>query len=453
MSEKPKEKKAKQEKDDEKPPMVSVGIVSAERLDFWLNGAYQAKGETICGPQTVELEAGSLLWRGQQYQELCFTPVTNIPDAPPSGPNSPTPQLLNSFTLENVTIGQGFHWEQQQAQTFLGTLRLVVEAGKVLAINELPVEQYLESVIASEMSATSSPELLKAHAVISRSWVLSQKQRRDKETQGKEQGSKDAGGSFFSFVKKEDELLRWYDNGEHTLFDVCADDHCQRYQGITKSEKSDAVRATRGQVLTFDGQLCDTRFSKCCGGHTEEYQYCWDDTPKPYLQSVDDPFCNTNDERVLREVLNDYDQQTIPSFYRWKVEYTQAELSELVARKTHLDLGDITDIIPLDRGKSGRIWRLQLVGTKRSFIIGKELEIRRTLSETHLLSSAFDVEKTFTETTDDNGNAIKFVLNGRGWGHGVGLCQIGAAVMAEKGYSYKDILLHYYKGAEITTIY
>ncbi|MBP5338803.1 MAG: DUF4922 domain-containing protein [Prevotella sp.] len=422
------------------PPTVTVGIVSAERLEFWLNGAYQAKGETICGPQTVELSQGGLLWRGQQYQELRFIPLTPVPE----DLQSPRP----SFTLSDVTIGVGFHWEQHQQQTFLGALRLVVEAGKIVAINELPVEDYLESVIASEMSATSSIELLKAHAVISRSWLLYQKEQRRKDLSGKEKG-----GAFFSFVKKDDEQLRWYDREDHSLFDVCADDHCQRYQGVTThpSLPQEAVRATKGQVLAYDGQLCDARFSKCCGGRTEEFQYCWEDTPKPYLQSIDCPYCNTSDEQVLHQVLNDYDQATIPTFYQWKVEYTQQELTDIVARKTRLDLGDILDLRPLSRGRSGRIWRLQLVGSKRTFTIGKELEIRRALSESHLLSSAFDVEKVMPASGSND--PVRFILHGRGWGHGVGLCQIGAAVMAEQGYSYRDILLHYYPGAEIATIY
>ena len=400
-------------------PQVTVGIVSAQKIEFCLNGNYTAKGETITGLQTVELAEGGLLWRGQNYRELRFQPQGD--DV--------------SFTLRDVTIGVGFHWERQEHQTFRGTLRLVVEADKVLAINELPVEQYLESVISSEMSATSSPELLKAHAVISRSWLLYQMKKREESVKSKEERG------FFSFVKKEDELLRWYDREDHTLFDVCADDHCQRYQGITRASSpavAEAIKATRGQVLTYDNELCDARFSKCCGGQTEEFQYCWENIKKPYLVSVSDPFCHTNDSRILSQVLNDYDQET-PDFYEWRVEYTQEELSELVNRKTKLDLGDIIDIIPLDRGKSGRIWRLQLVGTKRSFIIGKELEIRRALSETHLYSSAFKVKKC-------DG---KFIIKGRGWGHGVGLCQIGAAVMGEKGYDYDDILLYYYRGAEI----
>lgn len=412
----------RQEHSDRKEPNVTVGILSGRHIRFSMNAPYSAKGETIVGEQEVELSEGGILWHGQQYRELLFTP-----------------QNINaSFSLYDVTIGVNFHWERQETQEFRGALRLVVDADEIVAINELPVEQYLESVISSEMSATASVELLKAHAVISRSWLLFQKRKRE------ESGEKRTNG-FFSFVRKEDEMIRWYGREDHTLFDVCADDHCQRYQGITRATSkavSEAVRATRGQVLMFEDELCDARFSKCCGGKTEEYQYCWEDTPKPYLSSVDDPFCNTKDARILHEILNDYDQET-PDFYQWRVEYSQEELSELINRKLKMDFGDITDLIPLERGKSGRIWKLKIVGTKRSFIIGKELEIRRALSESHLYSSAFDVEK--------NGN--RFVLNGKGWGHGVGLCQIGAAVMGDKGYRYDEILLYYYRGAEISKIY
>jgi len=401
-------------------PVVTVGIVSGQKIDFCLNVPYTAKGEQQEGEQTVELVDGAILWRGQQYRELHFVP--NTPQA--------------TFSLKDVTIGVNFHWERKETQTFVGTLHLVVDADHIVAINELPVERYLESVISSEMSATSSPELLKAHAVISRSWLLTQMQKRQQSTEQT---------GFFSFVKKDDELIRWYGREDHTLFDVCADDHCQRYQGVTRQTSpavSEAIRATRGQVLKYDGEICDARFSKCCGGRTEEFQYCWEDTQKPYLQSFDDPFCNTSDERILHQVLNDYDQET-PDFYRWTVEYSQEELSELVNRKLKLDLGTIEDLIPLERGLSGRICRLQLVGTKRTFTIGKELEIRRTLSETHLLSSAFMVEK----------HPGRFILHGKGWGHGVGLCQIGAAVMGEQGYSYEEILLFYYRGADISKAY
>ena len=405
-----------------KEPIVTVGIVSGQKIRFALNKRYTAKGETIEGEQEVELSEGGIRWHGQQYRELLFTPQ-NVEQA--------------SFSLYDVTIGVNFHWERQETQVFRGALRLVVDADKIVAINELSVEQYLESVISSEMKATSSPELLKAHAVISRSWLLSQKQRREESGQKRE--------GYFSFVRKEDELIRWYDREDHQLFDVCADDHCQRYQGITRATSNtvvEAVKATRGQGLVYGNELCDARFSKCCGGRTEEFQYCWEDAPKPYLISVEDPFCNTHDAKVLRQVLNDYDQET-PNFYRWKVEYTQKELTELINAKLKQDLGDIVDLVPLERGKSGRIWKLQIVGTKRSFTIGKELEIRRALSESHLFSSAFDVEK----------QGDLFILRGKGWGHGVGLCQIGAAVMGEQGYSYDEILLYYYRGAEIKRLY
>ena len=405
----------------QKEPNVTVGIVSAEKISFVLNKPYTAKGEVLTGHQTVEFFEGGILWRGNQYRELTFTPQED--DA--------------SFSLHDVTIGVHFHWERKETQEFCGTLRLVVEADKIVAINELPVERYLTSVISSEMSATASLEFLKAHAVISRSWLLAQMIKRQQQEKG--------GASFFSFIKKDDEMIRWYDRDDHTIFDVCADDHCQRYQGITKQSSpavEQAIQATRGQILAYEDEICDTRFSKCCGGQTEEFQYCWEDTPKPYLLSFHDPYCNTSDKHILSQVLNDFDQDT-PDFYRWTVEYTQEQLSELVNRKLKDDFGTITDLIPLERGKSGRIWKLKIVGTKKTFTIGKELEIRRALSETHLYSSAFEVEK--------QGN--RFILHGSGWGHGVGLCQIGAAVMGEQGKSYNEILLFYYKGADIQKLY
>ena len=405
----------------QKEPNVTVGIVSAEKISFVLNKPYTAKGEMLTGLQTVEFFEGGILWRGNQYRELTFTPQED--DA--------------SFSLHDVTIGVNFHWERKETQEFCGTLRLVVEADKIVAINELPVERYLTSVISSEMSATASLEFLKAHAVISRSWLLAQMTKRQRQEKG--------GASFFSFIKKDDEMIRWYDRDDHTIFDVCADDHCQRYQGITKQSSpavEQAIQATRGQILAYEDEICDTRFSKCCGGQTEEFQYCWEDTPKPYLLSFHDPYCNTNDKHILSQVLNDFDQET-PDFYRWTVEYSQEQLSELVNRKLKDDFGTITDLIPLERGKSGRIWKLKIVGTKKSFTIGKELEIRRALSETHLYSSAFDVEK----------QGDRFILHGSGWGHGVGLCQIGAAVMGEQGKTYDEILLFYYRNATIKPLY
>ena len=404
-----------------KEPNVTVGIVSGEKISFSLNKPYIAKGEVITGDQVVEFSEGGILWRGTQYRNLTFTPQAE--DA--------------SFSLNDVTIGVNFHWERKETQTFEGTLRIVVEADKIVAINELPVEKYLTSVISSEMSSTSSLEFLKAHAVISRSWLLAQMEKRRQHESG--------GDNFFSFTKGDNEFIRWYDREDHTIFDVCADDHCQRYQGITRANNThveEAISQTRGQVLMYEDEICDARFSKCCGGVTEEFQYCWEDTPKPYLVSFQDPYCNTNDKHILSQVLNDFDQET-PDFYRWEVSYTQTEISELINRKLKIDFGDITDLIPIERGKSGRIWKLKIVGTKKTLTIGKELEIRRALSESHLYSSAFDVEK------EDN----KFILKGKGWGHGVGLCQIGAAVMGEQGHPYNDILLFYYRGAKIKRLY
>lgn len=414
-------------------PTVAVGIVSARRITFSLNKPYIAKGEALEGVQVVEYVEGSIHWNGEQYRELRFTPQSREA----------------SFSIDDVTIGVNFHWERKQRQTFQGSLLFVVEADQICAINELPVEQYLVSVISSEMKATSSMEFLKAHAVISRSWLLAQMEHRRQHTET---------GGFFSFVKKDDELIRWYDRDDHTIFDVCADDHCQRYQGITmalNTHVADAVRQTRGQVLTFDEEICDARFSKCCGGRTEEYQYCWENVRKPYLVSVEDapkpgatPFCDTHDQRILRQVLNDYDCETT-DFYEWTVCYTQEELSQLIAEKLKMDFGQIVSLEPVERGRSGRISRLKIVGTKRQFTIGKELEIRRALSKTHLLSSCFEVK---TEKIV-KGVPQRFTLHGRGWGHGVGLCQIGAAVMGEQGYSYDHILLHYYRGAQINKLY
>ena len=409
-------------------PDVKVGIVSATELHFSLNSPYTAKGEEIEGEQVVSFSEGSILWRGVQYRELMFVPKSN--DA--------------SFTLQNVIIGVNFHWERKQTQTFLGALRLVVEEDKICAINELPVEKYLESVISSEMSATSSLELLKAHSVISRSWLLAQMERRTQ--------LKDKAGDFFSFIKKDDMLIRWYDREDHTIFDVCADDHCQRYQGITNAlnpHVKEAVKATRGQVLTYDGEICDARFSKCCGGVTEEYRYCWENIDKPYLKSVQDPYCNTQDKKILSEVLNDYDQETV-DFYDWMINYTQEELSALVSEKLKIDFGRIMTLEAVERGKSGRISMLKIVGENKTFTIGKELEIRKALSKTHLYSSAFTV---LTKGADGDGYPQRFILNGKGWGHGVGLCQIGAAVMGARGIAYNDILKHYYTDATVEKAY
>lgn len=410
-------------------PLVSVGIVGAESITFTLNG-YGEDGSS----RTATIHNGLIQYDGKAHTRLCFKPQS--PD--------------DSFSLMDVVIGVNFHWQRLETQTFRGSLRLLADGGKIWAINDLPVEDYLESVISSEMSAQSSLPLLMAHAVISRSWLMSQI---DGNTAPNTQAS------------HGDAFIRWYDHTDHTLFDVCADDHCQRYQGITKETSpnvAEAIRRTRGELLTYGDEICDARFSKCCGGAMEEFQYCWDDTPKPYLKGVGDTpeetipdltveenarqwilsspksFCNTTDKRILSQVLNDYDQETT-DFYRWRVSYTQEELSKLVEKKLGAGLGTITDMRPLKRGTSGRICELRITGTKKTIVVGKELEIRRALSESHLYSSAFVVEK----------QGDTFTLIGAGWGHGVGLCQIGAAVMGDKGYAYDEILRHYYPGAEI----
>lgn len=410
-------------------PLVSVGIVGAESITFTLNG-YGEDGSS----RTATIHNGLIQYDGKAHTRLCFKPQS--PD--------------DSFSLMDVVIGVNFHWQRLETQTFRGSLRLLADGGKIWAINDLPVEDYLESVISSEMSAQSSLPLLMAHAVISRSWLMSQI---DGNTAPNTQAS------------HGDAFIRWYDHTDHTLFDVCADDHCQRYQGITKETSpnvAEAIRRTRGELLTYGDEICDARFSKCCGGAMEEFQYCWDDTPKPYLKGIGDTpeatipdltveenarqwilsspksFCNTTDKRILSQVLNDYDQETT-DFYRWRVSYTQEELSKLVEKKLGAGLGTITDMRPLKRGTSGRICELRITGTKKTIVVGKELEIRRALSESHLYSSAFVVEK--------QGDTVTLI--GAGWGHGVGLCQIGAAVMGDKGYAYDEILRHYYPGAEI----
>ena len=606
-----------------KEPTIDVGIMQGEEIRFEASPLpLQRRGDsdntdksrltlppgTYCATIRKDTETGNnhIVIRGESKEYILKDSVMFESPLLGRGKGEAT------FSLHGVTIGKEFHWQQQETQTFQGSLILRIIDGELHAINRIAIEDYLTSVIASEMSGTSSVELLKAHAVISRSWLLAQikaapstppegeltgiadnattlldryqtvhpdiyrllkdKAKSNKQIpteaerclwemlRAKQLGKKFRrqhiiGDFIVDFVcldsqliievdgkyhnteeqKKADELrssilnklgyrilrftneeiistpdivvnkiksaiinsprkgelrepistmpasspsggvegatIRWYDREAHTHFDVCADDHCQRYQGVSRKvtpQVHEAIRATRGMVLSYEGEVCDARFSKCCGGKSELYESCWDDTPHPYLSVVDDPFCNTDDPKILSEVLNHYDQST--DFYRWTVEYTQKELSELVRRKGGFDYGLITDLIPIERGPSGRIVRLQIVGTKATRIIGKELEIRRTLSETHLYSSAFEVEKkgslphpppeegatesTTTKSPPSGGvEGATFILHGSGWGHGVGLCQIGAAVMGAKGHGYKEILRHYYPKAELTEWY
>ena len=426
-------------------PLLSVGIMSAPELTFEIlsDGA---------GVRKAVYREGKIEYDGALYDELHFGEQTL--SSMFAGPD---------FVLHDVVIGVGFHWERHESQTFAGALRIVVSGDKLLAINVIGVEDYLLSVISSEMKSTASVEFLKAHAVISRSWVMSMIASRrapagrlcpdwvrdmptlashlDSLLSSAESGTKE---SAVSGQKPEYSVLKWYDRTDHREFDVCADDHCQRYQGLTRAVGKtvrEAVDATWGEVLTFGGEICDARFSKCCGGMTEKFSTCWEDRDYPYLQPVADPFCCTSDKAVLSQVLNDYDLET-EDFYRWTVRYGRQELSSLVAARSGHDLGTIVDMVPEHRGPSGRIDRLRIVGTKASLTVGKELEIRRILSESHLKSSAFDVD------FEEDG----IVLSGRGWGHGVGLCQIGAAVMASEGYDYRHILAHYYPGSGISRI-
>lgn len=431
-------------------PMVNVGIMTQKSILFVLNGSYieTETGEELQGEQRAIWTNGKILFNGKLYEDLFF---------------EPTDKKSCSFDLKAVTIGVDFHWQRREDQRFRGALNLAVTEEGIVAINQIDAEEYLTSVISSEMSANASKQLLKAHAVISRSWLLAQIEKNQQLAKGEK--------PYTSCQQDEEQLIRWYDREDHVLFDVCADDHCQRYQGITRETNpvvKDAIQETRGEVLLYDGVICDARFSKCCGGVTERFENCWEPIDHPYLAVLRDApekehpdltneeeaqkwirtapsaFCHTTDKAILSQVLNNYDQETT-DFYRWQVIYTQEELAELIHRKSGIDFGQILDLVPLERGGSGRIVRLKIIGSQRSLIIGKELEIRRTLSESHLYSSAFVVDKELSA----NGVPTCFILTGAGWGHGVGLCQIGAAVMGAKGYTYDAILTHYFPGATI----
>ena len=427
-------------------PKIRVGVLAAKEIRFCLNDSYTDGRSSFEGEMSISAVQGRLSWNGVLIDSLTLKP--NDHGA--------------TFTLHDVTIGIGFHWERKEEQTFPGQLKFIIEDGLVRAINILPVEEYLTSVISSEMKPTASREFLRAHAVISRSWVLAQL----RSPYHKADTAKPITNDHIL-----NRIIKWYDHDQHTLFDVCADDHCQRYQGRTRiisAAAQAAVKDTFGQTLVSEGHLCDARFSKCCGGITEEFETCWQDEHKPYLVALRDSsinegalpdltveenarqwilsepksFCNSADGNILSESLNGYDLET-PDFYRWTVEYTTAQISDIFRRKSGLDIGDIVDLRPIKRGPSGRIYELEIQGTKSTVTIGKELEIRRTLSESHLFSSAFVIEKT------QDG----FILKGAGWGHGVGLCQIGAAVMAAKGYTYREILQHYYPHTALGRFY
>lgn len=427
---------------------IDIGILLAHEVDFRLVGNFLLNGKYLLADEEYKAVAkdGRIIFQGDACERLHFVPQS----------------AECRIVLHKVLIGVDFHWERYQEQMFEGELVLFSEDDKVRVVNSLPVEDYLKSVISSEMAATSSLEFLKAHTVISRSWLYAQLARRNKE--GDAQLCRECGC----------ETVRWYARENHTLFDLCADDHCQRYQGLSHERNmrvEEAVKSTSGQVLVYGGEVCDARFSKCCGGMTERFSACWEDKDFDYLQAfrdnkdkddfVDltieenvrrwiedapDSFCNTGDKEVLGQVLNGYDCET-NDFYRWTVKYTQQELSDIVSQRSGVDFGTIEELVPVERAASGRLVRLRIVGDKASRIVGKELEIRRWLSPSHLYSSAFVVDKC----VDSDGNRC-FLLKGAGWGHGVGLCQIGAAMMGERGYDYHAILQHYYPGAVIDDI-
>ncbi len=440
-------------------PKLKIGIMEETEIHFSLNGNYvlDKDGFKYSGRQAIQVSEDQLLLNGKPMggNELCFEPADSETDA---------------FMLYDVTIGIHFHWERKEDQLFKGALKFLMVDGKLHAINVLSLEDYLISVISSEMSATSSMELLKAHAITSRSWLIAQVVKGKEIRQSRE--------NYQTIFETEEAYIRWWDREDHTLFDVCADDHCQRYQGITRQTSplvEHAVNETSGLVLIVNGQVCDARFSKSCGGVTETFEKVWEPVVHPYLQAIcdakrggsgldhaltaeekaqrwirtsPDAFCNTTDHKVLSQVLNDYDQETT-DFYRWKVTYSQKELSELIESKTGVAFGEILDLIPIERGYSGRIIKLEIVGTLKRRVYGKELEIRKILSNTHLYSSAFVVDKS--ELTNEIPG--KFVLTGAGWGHGVGLCQIGAAMMGAEGYSHEAILKHYFVGSELVKAY
>jgi stage II sporulation protein D len=445
-----------------KEPDISVCIMHCDTIRFELHGDFLLNEEEIkfSGKYTVKYADDKIILSdGKERRELTDGDTFN-----------PTDFEAESFLLREVIIGIQFHWQKKENQRFKGSLKFLIENGQLAAINVVPVEAYLTSVISSEMSATSSSELLKAHSIMSRSWVLAQIEK-GRQLQNTNQ-------RYESTFKSDDELIKWYDREDHALYDVCADDHCQRYQGITKlyaHNAQDAVEATRGLVLMYNGKICDARFSKSCGGVSEAFENVWEPVHHPYLQSIVDykfepedyelnlkkedtahkwiiekppAFCNTDDQKILKQVLLDFDQNTT-DFYRWTVEYTQEEISQLIFKKSGIDFGNIIDLIPVERGYSGRLIKLKIVGTNKTLTIGKELEIRRTLSESHLYSSAFVVEKGPIK----NDLPTSFMLKGAGWGHGAGLCQIGAAVMGEMGYIFDEILLHYFKGAGIKKHY
>lgn len=446
----------------DREPYVSVGILTSKTIRFELYGEFSVYGfnKTFSGRFTAEAKANKIILTGDNDKLEVLNEIIFEPGEPVS----------ESFLIRDVVIGVKFHWERKEKQRFTHTLKIISNNGAITAINIIPIERYLTSVISSEMSAKCSLEMLKATAVVSRSWMLAQME--------KSRSLKEKDKKYNSTYSSDTEFIKWYDREDHLLFDVCADDHCQRYQGVTKVTTAAARRAvdeTAGIVLLSDNKILDARFSKACGGISESFENVWEPVKHKSLTSIFDykfeaddyktdfsneenavkwikgnppAFCNTNDEKILNQILLDYDQET-KDFYRWKVEYTQQELSTLLKEKTGIDFGNIIDLVPVERGLSSRLIKLKIIGTNRTLTIGKELEIRRILSKTHLYSSAIVVEKYDIKDNIPG----RFEIFGAGWGHGVGLCQIGAAVMAEQGYQFDEIVIHYFKGAVLKKIY
>ncbi len=441
-------------------PNIEVGILKAKKPEFRLAGKFEVSGqiENFFGNCSAEVIDNKIIVKNEGK-------VYSFPDGLTFIPCNITSDY---FELKDVVIGIDFHWEQKEVQKFQGALKLFADKGKIRVVNIIPIENYLYSVISSEMNAESSPELLKAHAIISRSWLMAQINREGTEKKKSDNEIKDS---------SDEEYIRWFDKEDHEKFHVCADDHCQRYQGISRATNFhviEAVNETRGRVLTYNNRICDARYSKCCGGKTESFENCWEEVNYPYLTSImdnsdekgysedlrkeeaarnfiNDPpeaFCDTKDDAILQQVLNDYDRST-KDYFRWEVHYSQRDISDIILKRSGIDFGRIKDLQALERGHSGRLIRMKITGEKKSLVIGKELLIRKWLSNSHLYSSAFFIEKE----GETDGYPEKFILKGAGWGHGVGLCQIGAAVMSEKGYGYEEILKHYYKNATISRLY
>ncbi|MCG3157785.1 MAG: hypothetical protein DKINENOH_04421 [bacterium] len=439
-------------------PRLKVGVLDhRQQVRGTFNGGFALPDGRQChGAFTAVVANGAVVLKNGRGETWLSAPAIHCRSV-----------AAATFTLQEVVIGIAFHWERKEDQTFAGDLLLLArEEGTLAAINAIAVEDYLASVISSEMSATAPVELLRSHAITSRSWLVAMLEREQREQR--------RGRPSQRTLARPGELIRWYDREDHDLYDVCADDHCQRYQGVTKiiaPAAAAAVQATRGVFLVYAHEICDARFSKACGGLSENFENAWENTPVPYLQCLADArqphaplrseaeaeqwilsqpeaFCNTTDGRILQQILPSFDQETT-DFFRWQVSYAREQLEEILHRKSGMRFGALRDLVPVQRGPSGRLVKLKIVGSEQTLIVGKELEIRRWLSPSHLYSSAFVVK---TER-DGRGLPVRFTLHGAGWGHGVGFCQIGAAVMAIAGYGAEEIVRHYFRGAELQKLY